>query len=148
MKNKRLAFLLAIFASFLLYLHVPLKSINKDLNPYYQEFMELYDKHCPDRPLPAKLIVRYQGLPGMIIGLCSRMYEGSVVSIDPLYWVTSNTLEQKQLMFHELTHCVLYLSHLENLETNHYMAPHMEEITNEELIGQTVNLMQQVCKNQ
>jgi len=146
-KNKRLAFLLALLASFLLYLHVPLKQINKDLDPYYQEFMGLYNKHCPNRELPTKLEIRYQGLSGLVIGLCSRRYKSSVVSIDPLYWVTSSTLEQKQLMFHELTHCILYLGHVD-LETRHYMAPQMEDITEEELVKQTEDIMKQVCGNQ
>jgi len=146
MKNKKLAALLAIILGAVFYFTVPVRSIDSDFNEHYKSFMALYDQHCPERSLPLQFKVYYRRLGGSMIGLCTRRPGSSVVAIDPVYWFISSDLNQKQLMYHELTHCLLDVAHIIDPRGSHYMAPYMEDLTEEQLLSQTVEIMQEVCK--
>lgn len=145
MKNKKLAAILAIILGAVFYFTVPVKTIDPDFNDHYSSFMALYKQHCPEKTLPNQFKLYYRRLGGSMIGLCTRRPGSAVVAIDPIYWLISNDLTQKQLMYHELTHCLLDVGHITDPRKAHYMAPYMEDLSEEELLSQTVEIMKEVC---
>lgn len=55
------------------------------------------------------------------IGICRRLHSNShhnVIVIKESYWNTATEASREQLMFHELGHCVLRLSHNDNMWTD------------------------------
>jgi hypothetical protein len=146
MKNKKLAAFIAIILGAVSYFTIPIKSIDRDFNEHYKSFMGLYNQHCPERKIPLQFKLHYRRLNGSMIGLCTRRPGSAVVAIDPIYWMISNDLVQKQLMYHELTHCLLDVAHIIDPRRSHYMGPYMEDLTEEELLEQTVEIMKEVCR--
>jgi hypothetical protein len=55
----------------------------------------------------------------LVIGQCLHSEkEPNTVIIDKLYWDNSNEMEREFLVFHELGHCALNRSHLDNADTH------------------------------
>ena len=145
--NKRTWFLLFFVGLFFTYVNIPLKEIDPDLTPYYDEFMGLYNDICPNRELPKKVIIRFNLKSGTVIGTCTRSYKRAVIEIDPFNWYLSPLMDRKQLMFHELTHCLLKLSHVDEKYINNYMNPVLYPLEEAELNSQVINNMIYVCGN-
>lgn len=46
---------------------------------------------------------------GAVIGRCQPFLQN--ISIDPIYWNEATYIERKALIFHELSHCLLWKMH-------------------------------------
>lgn len=143
--TKRAWFLLFFVGLFFTYVNIPLKEIDPELAPYYQEFLGLYNEFCPNRPLPTKTVIKFNFKGGTVIGTCTRSYKRSVIEIDPINWYLSPLMDRKQLMFHELTHCLLSLGHVDERFVDNYMNPVLYPLEEPSLSLQVINNMHYVC---
>jgi len=130
---------------FFTYVNIPLREIDPELYPYYEEFLGLYNDICPKKELPTKTIIRFNLKGGVVIGTCTRSYKRSVIEIDPVNWYLSTLNDRRQLMFHELTHCLLSLGHVDERYINNYMNPVLYPLEQHELNAQVINNLRYVC---
>jgi hypothetical protein len=59
-------------------------------------------------------------IPSGVAGMCVYNSVSNEVRIDPAYWasIQNNDILLEQLVFHELTHCVLHLGHIYDVAPN------------------------------
>ena len=106
-----------IVSSFCLYFMLSLsheaQSIDRNAEPHYRKFLR-YAKECQVKVLPIKFRIELGDInrPG-IVGIC--MPGKSVITLQESRWGTLEKHKQEQLLFHELSHCLLgQLKHDDN----------------------------------
>lgn len=140
-----MAFLLGIFASLILFLTVPNKRADTDLYPYYKDFMTFSKKKCNKIETPNQFLLTFGTLKNDQIGLCySYAFNKREIFIDEAYWNNATEVEKRQLVYHELTHCILNKDHV-NDEKN-YMNPYLFPLEEEELYKQLTVNIDEFCK--
>ena len=127
-------FILAWLVSLLLFVTVPIKRINTSIQPYYNEFVELVKNECPNLETPRQLIIDFGTLKDEEIGLCYYFTFKREIKIDSFFWETASEFSRRQLVFHELTHCLLNVDHVES--EDNYMNPYLIYISEEKLLEQ------------
>jgi hypothetical protein len=138
-----MAILVSWLVSLLLFISVPIKKVDPSLALHYKEFMDVVQSDCPSLQLPNQLTIETGNLTDDNIGVCVVFSFRKHITIDNFYWNTSNEQTKRQLLFHELTHCVLNINHIES--DSHYMNPYIIEIPNEELYKQLKETVKGVC---
>lgn len=131
-----MTFLLGLLASLLLFLSVPSKRADNDLYPYYKDFMVFSKKKCNKIETPNQFLLTFRILKNDQIGLCyTYPYSKREVFIDEFYWNSATEKEKRQLVFHELTHCILDKDHVDNEMDymNAYLLPLEEDILYKQL---------------
>lgn len=127
----------------ILIIGTPVQYVDESLINYYKKFVSIVKKECPSLELPNQLIIETGNLSDDNIGVCVTFSFRKHITIDKFYWLTSNEQSKKQLMYHELTHCVLGLHHIES-ELN-YMNPYIIEISEEALEEQLKQNTRGIC---
>lgn len=90
--------------------------IDEELVPYYELFREEAAKRGIDFDIGEEMIEGYmQNIPtDGVLGACKRNADNETnpqIFIDNPYWRDATNLEREYVMFHELGHCFLKLSH-------------------------------------
>lgn len=134
MRNPRMVFLVSWFVSLVLFLSIPIKRVHPELIEYYKNFMVLVKQECPKIEPPRQLILEVGVLSDNNIGVCYYYTVKRNIVVDKFYWETATHQQRKQLMYHELSHCVLNKDHVQS-ELD-YMNPYATEVSDEELIRQ------------
>jgi hypothetical protein len=121
-------------------------NIDPILEPYNAEYREILLGVCPSKSnLPGtRYTINFVPKGDGWIGVCKPRLGGFTINIDREYWNTRATPEEKtQLMYHELTHCILDKDHSE--DPNNYMYPTIIPMAYEDLIIQVKKDMQEYC---
>lgn len=81
--------------------------------PYVDQFNSYakINKIDPSTYSSIKLSMKLQPLMQGVIGQCSTNYKNSTIIINSNYWAKFNELDKKTVLFHELSHCLLFLNH-------------------------------------
>ena len=141
-----MGFLAVWISSVIMFFTLPMNNIDKDLNLYYKEFMDLGKKECKKIQKPNQFSIKFSKLTDDNIGLCTVYVHRKEILIDENYWAISNLETRKQLVFHELTHCILNKDHV-NSEDN-YMNPYLIELPKDVLYEQVKDNMVKFCNGE
>ncbi len=139
-----MGFLAVWVSAVILFFTVPSISIDRDLNSYYNEFMNLGNQQCDKIKKPNQFSIRFSKLKDDNIGLCTVYLHRKEILIDENYWAVANLETKKQLMFHELTHCILDKHHVD-LENN-YMNSYLVELPEDIFYEQVKDNMRLFCE--
>lgn len=123
-----------IIISFFIGVFSGIRPTAPELHDYYKEYIKIVDANCSDLDKPQKLSLSFKDLGDDEIGLCNYYVFKREIFIDKTYWGKATLTARKQLVFHELTHCILNIHHVE--DPNHYMNPYLYEIPEERMIDQ------------
>ena len=127
-------FLVTWLVSLVLFLVVPFYSVPKEVDSYYKEFMGIVKKECPKIETPRQFGIYFRRLKNEEVGLCTLYPFKRIIEIDTFFWVNANNNIRRQLVFHELTHCILETHHTDDIQN--YMNPYLISLPNEVLIEQ------------
>lgn len=136
-------FLLIWITTLVLLMSAPFTRIDNKVKPYYDEFMSIVKTECPNLETPKQLTITFKTLKNEEIGLCTFYAFRRDVNFDPLYWATSTNAIQRQLVFHELTHCILNVHHIE--DSNNYMNSYIVYVPENVLLQQLKDNIKTVC---
>jgi len=136
-------FLVTWLVSLILFMVVPFKSIPNEITPYYNEFIEIVQKECPKAKPPMQFGIYFKKLKNEEVGLCTLYTFKSKIEIDEFFWATSDNRTRRQLVFHELTHCILETHHVEDIQN--YMYPYMVYVPEEQLTDQVKQVAKDYC---
>lgn len=102
----------------LIFLHIPvsLANIDLELSPFYYDFLKLIPKSCKFEGLQD---IKFSILKKTVLGECTQYLSHSKIEINSVYWEVLTDSQKKQLMYHELSHCILDINH--SLDKNNYM---------------------------
>ena len=130
--------------SLLFFLTVPIKKIDKEFLPYYNSFFNKIETTCPKIKKPNQLIMVFNKLQNEEVGLCYIFPHKNQIYIDSVFWRYATDDEKKQLIYHELTHCILNIHHVSD-ESN-YMNDYLTKIEKDALEMQLENNIKEACK--
>lgn len=124
----------------------PVKYTSSELKPYYLEFLEKIEKKCKNGEafLPPQRVIIISNLGVQNVGVCYRTNVSFWIIIDRYYWDSFNDDDKLQVIYHELSHCVLQADHID-VEL-HYMHSYMQRVLKEQIEFQTDELIDRVCK--
>lgn len=93
----------------------PRVSIDDDLLPYFERFESEGLARGREAPVTNLVSGRLTDLEDQnIAGRCEHYANSpNTILVDPQYWQTAGELEKEYLIFHELGHCYLQRSHLD-----------------------------------
>lgn len=124
-------------------LNINIKKTDHDFNKYYEEFIQITKKECDKIEKPSRLSINFSNLTEDQIGLCIIFPLKKHILIDSRYWNKATEQQKKQLIFHELTHCVLHYNHVDNIFN--YMNPYIIELPDYVLTEQTKEYARLYC---
>lgn len=124
------------------------KNVDPSLQDFVSGYYELVNKDCSD---PAKYnsssfySIQFITLDkdDSTIAYCQIKNLGYDIRVNRNYWNEMNVADQRQLMYHELAHCVVYRDHV-NDESN-YMNPYFYAIPYSKYIKQVVADIKEQC---
>jgi hypothetical protein len=131
-------FLLAWLLSVILFASAPITYIDPKIKPYYDEFIAITKNECPNLETPRQLFLQFSSLKNEEIGLCTFYLVKRDIKFDESFWEITPDYGRRQLVFHELTHCVLDTHHVD--DQDNYMNPYLIYIPE-------VDLLEQLQKN-
>ena len=121
--------------------------VSSDLRPHVEAFKEAYELSCGgtlEFPEYYK-IETATDLYKNRAGVCVRLPGMFLIKIDRDGWEHSDQHEKMQVMFHELSHCLLKEDHSKN--SSNYMYYKMNDLVDEEVVRQTFVVMRRHCSN-
>ena len=136
-------FLVTWLVSLIFFMVVPFKIVPPEVDPYYNEFIEIVQKECPKIKQPMQFGIYFKRLKNEEVGLCTLYTFKRKIEIDEFFWVNSDNRTRRQLVFHELTHCILETHHVEDIQN--YMYPYMVYVPEEQLAGQVKQVAKDYC---
>lgn len=130
------------------YVYYPYKSIDPELNKYYNMYLGMIKLNCPELKYnnPGQIIIKFDNLKEDELGYCLVGSNRYIIAIDKQYWKRASRDEQYDTVFHELTHCVLLEDHVTN--PNNYMFPYASHLLSTEVFNQTLENIQKKCEKQ
>ena len=104
-------------------LFLPYRSVDTDLQPYFDSYMSAVTTICKENQYyqPRRIIIKFDKLTRPTIGRCSSGLMDYTIQGDREYWKSANEEDRAELMFHELAHCVIDQDHSEDMLN--YMSP-------------------------
>lgn len=124
---------------------IPERVVNKEMEGYYNTYVHQLNTICPGRyKEPHQMIVDIKPLPKSTIGLCIRLFTKRYMYVDTSHWTYSNEFKRKQVLYHELSHCLLDKEHVDDY--NHYMYFQDTEILPHVFESQVIADMREYCK--
>lgn len=122
-------------------------SVNK-IDPQTREFYKEYISYIPDSCKANilrdnKIVIRFEKLDSNFIGFCNRMFKRRLILLDSGFWSWTKETDKKQLLFHELSHCLLNKDHVDNV--GNYMYPTQTPILETLFIEQVKLDIQEYC---
>lgn len=115
----------------------PIHVLDPALEPYVQDYLNIVHTYCEDEQLylPLKTSVKFvEKLDGEAVARCGRglvFWDIQVLRSD---WTSSSERERREIMYHELTHCILEKDHVDN--PRNYMYYYISSATSEETVEQ------------
>lgn len=91
------------------------KEVDPELSSYVVDYYKLLNEYCPKHNYNTTKFYTIQfvnKLPGYEIGVCYRLLNGYKIEINREWWSTENSVNKRQLMYHELAHCVINKDHV------------------------------------
>lgn len=125
------------------------KVIDAELKPYYNEYHSLLEQNCPNKRYNQShrfIIELVDEIPDdeNWIGMCRIKVNGFSISILRGFWNKATHNTKRQLMFHELAHCLIKREHDED-NVNHYMYPSLSPIQPDLYINQAIDDIIDYC---
>lgn len=145
---KRFRFLLnSLGILFILYLIFPYKSFDKQVTSYYNEFMSYVYSSCElnEYHHPSQIVIGFTTLlPKSTVGICFRGPISYRIYLLKDYWDKSNDIVRYGLIMHELSHCVLYMTHSD--DPTNYMYPYTSGFSSVQKIREQLLLnISEIC---
>ena len=146
-------FLLPILITFVSYsaeFHLAL--VDKELKPYVLEYHALLTKYCPNhkyRTTPFYSVELTDKFPEGFqdkIGLCSPRINGYEILVKTEYFKKLNDNDRRQLLYHELSHCLIMKQH--DPDTGNYMYKALYSIPKATYIKQVIKDIKDFCKDE
>jgi Zn-dependent peptidase ImmA (M78 family) len=135
----------AFILLFGLYRIVPIHYVDKGLESYVSDFEQLDKIYCPGGELPNQLVIKFGDLSKENwLGVCKISPVRSEVIFDKDYWTNADEDDKISLVFHELSHCILDLDHVD--DPNNYMYPSYTRMNRDVVIAQTIKNIKETCK--
>lgn len=124
--------------------------IDDELKPYYTEYSNLLRDNCPSGNYTKTnrfIIELVDDLPSEEnwIGICQLKINGFNIKILRPWWNAANPSDRKQLMYHELAHCMIHREHEED-NPNHYMYPSLQPLPDYVFINQAIDDIIEYCQ--
>jgi hypothetical protein len=132
---------LAWFLAILFFTSIPIVNVDERIVPYYNEFISLVKNECPKIETPNQFKIKFDELKNEEVGVCYFFMFRREIKIDQSFWDVTPEYGRRQLIFHELTHCILDTHHVE--DENNYMNAYLNYVPTDVLIEQ----VKQVAKN-
>lgn len=106
-----------ILAAILIPNFIPNTNINPELQSYYEDYMGIVNQYCTKDQYnqPVRLDIDFENLPDPEIGHCEIRINSYYIKLDRSYWLESNEDARRQLMFHELSHCIIDKDHVNDV---------------------------------
>lgn len=124
--------------------------VDNDFKPYVAEYNYLYSSICKDASTRRNYIlsVRYSNdnESDGTIGYCRFLVLKNTVRFDENWWNSANSLQRKQLVYHELTHCYLGITH--SFDSSNYMYPFIHNMRDDILVEQTKETLDRICNHE
>lgn len=101
--------------------------VDEELQPIYKGYTNLLDLYCPTKVVKSHQIILIDGLSKDLLGVCYSNFNKFTIVIDKTSWKQLTYMEQKTVLYHELSHCILTTygiiarPHTDN--PRHYMYP-------------------------
>lgn len=110
------------------------RAVDEPLKPYVNDYFKLLEKYCPEH--------RYYKTDNYVIelvedldkdtwiGVCDSKFNGYHIQIKSLWWEKAPDYLKRELIYHEMAHCVIFQSHIDDIPhyMNTYFTP-LSEIT-------------------
>lgn len=124
----------------------PINKIDPKTKQFYKEYINYIPKSCKRHVLRQnKIVIKFETLNTNFIGFCNRVFRERTILLDADFWRWMQPLDQKQLLFHELSHCLLNKNHVKDI--SNYMYPTQYGIPEEVFIGQVKQDIETYCSN-
>lgn len=135
----------AILSIYLLINFIPLYYINKQLKPYEQEVMEIVKQYCKSNQYfrPSQRMMYFHTLKDNAIGMCIILPFSFKIEIDPLFWISADSDQRTEVIYHEMAHCLLGKEHVDN--PNNYMYYSLVDMPKEEVKKQFIKDLEKHC---
>lgn len=128
----------------ILFVLVPYR--NSELNSVFTENLDVIKNVCDkaDYYYPTPFVVIKFSYLLEEIAYCQRKANGFVIVFDKIYWDKVLTIaDRKQVMMHEMVHCMFDQRHLPN--SKHFMAEFFEPISDQEFKKQVNEYLKNKC---
>ncbi len=123
--------------------------IDDPLKPYVKEYHELLKTYCKNNNYNKTNRFIIELVDTMDneswVGVCQIKLNGFTIQIDRTFWENTTEKSKRQLMYHELAHCLIYRDHDEN-NKKHYMYPSFYPLPAEDYINQAIDDIVEFCK--
>lgn len=120
-------------------------NINVELKPYYHSYLNMLHTHCNINPAPRFTLDFKSCGEDKCIGYCLPGKLEQKVFVDREFWNRSTKFVREQLIFHELSHCILHAQH--SKDKSNFMYPYTPvDISKAEFYNEVNDLMEQTCK--
>lgn len=115
------------------------KSVVPELRYYTKDYYKLVKSRCPGkaRDLTNMYSIDFIDNSKEYIGVCMWRYNGYKIFINREWWNKAIEPEKRQLMYHELAHCVINKMHINDRQ--HYMYSYFTPLFYEDYIKQVVS---------
>jgi hypothetical protein len=124
------------------------KIVDEELKPYVTEYMGLLNKYCKSGNYNKsdRYVIFLQNFnDGRTMGLCERKWNGYSVQIDNTIFNNSAEKYRKQLLFHELSHCLINQEH--SPDPNNYMNAVFPYLDANLVMKQTIDNIKNHCND-
>jgi hypothetical protein len=124
------------------------KHVEAPLVEYVRDYNYLLKYHCPKIKPSNHYSIRLENKldEQTWVGVCTYKLNGYSIEILRAYWTHANETQRRQLVYHELSHCILNRKHeLDN--SAHYMYPVIEDIPYNVYVQQTIDDIEEYCKS-
>lgn len=125
---------------------VPINHVDKELKPYYDDYMFLANSFCTPEQYwyPSKVRIYLTDLQGQTIGTCAYRYPSAFdIMIDRTFFKAVDDVKRFQLLAHEMRHCLFVVDH--NPDPNNYMAEYFPSIPKFILYRQVIDDLKKSC---
>lgn len=143
MRKFRLIILYSWLVLLVAYSYFPFGTSSIELLKYQKDFVSLTKPYCAKIETPPRFLIKFGKLSDSEIGVCKVFLFRKEITIDKEYWDKASQGIKKQLVYHELTHCILNIHHVDDFFN--YMNPYLNEIPETELLLQVEKNAQDYC---
>ena len=84
---------------------------DQELADHVNHFIAEAAKHSAAYMVPANMVVKKVEMPIGTLGTCTISTSGLTVKLNTIYWKYISKAKQTQVIFHELSHCLLNMDH-------------------------------------
>lgn len=99
----------AFLIGFLIYQGASCGKKQGHIDPEFEQYVKDFESRIGVRVLGMN--IKFGSLQSPYIGMCAIGGSMNEITIDPVFWVSTNEYGRDLLIYHELGHCALYLGH-------------------------------------